>query len=54
MDSSNLLSGELVGDEEKKEQVIRPQFLQDFQGQDKLKENLSIYILKLKKNEMIP
>ncbi|MDA3809672.1 MAG: Holliday junction branch migration DNA helicase RuvB [Spirochaetaceae bacterium] len=44
MDSSNLLSGELVGDEEKKEQVIRPQFLQDFQGQDKLKENLSIYI----------
>ncbi|MCP4160388.1 MAG: Holliday junction branch migration DNA helicase RuvB, partial [Deltaproteobacteria bacterium] len=44
MDSSSLLSGEMIGDEEKKEPVIRPQLLQDFQGQKKLKENLSIYI----------
>ena len=44
MDSSSLLSGELVGDDEKKEPVIRPQLLQEFQGQKKLKENLSIYI----------
>jgi Holliday junction DNA helicase RuvB len=44
MDSSSLLSGELIGDDSKKEPVIRPQLLQDFQGQEKLKENLSIYI----------
>ena len=44
MDNSSLLSGELIGDDDKKEPVIRPQLLQDFQGQKKLKENLSIYI----------
>lgn len=44
MDSSSLLSGELIGDDEKKEPGIRPQLLEDFQGQKKLKENLSIYI----------
>ncbi len=44
MDSSSLLSGEIVGDDDKKEPAIRPQLLEDFQGQAKLKENLSIYI----------
>ncbi|MBB6478829.1 Holliday junction branch migration DNA helicase RuvB [Spirochaeta isovalerica] len=44
MDGSSLLSGELIGDEEKKENIIRPRLLEDFQGQEKLKENLSIYI----------
>lgn len=44
MDSSSLLSGEIIGDDDKREPVIRPQLLEDFQGQEKLKENLSIYI----------
>jgi len=44
MDGSSLLSGEIIGDEEKKENIIRPKLLEDFQGQEKLKENISIYI----------
>lgn len=44
MDGSSLLSGELIGDDEKRENIIRPRLLSDFQGQAKLKENLSVYI----------
>ncbi len=40
-----LLSGKLKeSEEEEQENILRPKLLKDFQGQEKLKENLGIYI----------
>ena len=41
---SRILDNELMGDEELVERTLRPQYLQEYIGQDKVKENLKIYI----------
>ena len=43
-DSSSLLRGEQGEDEQRYETTLRPQRLDDFQGQDALKENLKVFI----------
>lgn len=44
MNDNNILRGEYSREEDDREQQIRPQRLMEFQGQDALKENLSIFI----------
>lgn len=44
MESEQFLSPEAREDEEKRDPALRPKFLQDFQGQSAIKENLSIFI----------
>ncbi|MCK5153382.1 MAG: Holliday junction branch migration DNA helicase RuvB [Spirochaetales bacterium] len=44
MENEPFLNSNYKADEDKKENSLRPQFLKDFQGQEELKENLSIFI----------
>jgi len=54
MENEPFLDPGFKADEDKKENNLRPQFLIDFQGQDDLKENLSVFIkAALKRNESL-
>lgn len=44
MDSEQFLSPEAREDEDRRDPALRPKFLQDFQGQSAIKDNLSIFI----------
>jgi Holliday junction DNA helicase RuvB len=44
MDQEQFLSGSFTGEDGEHEQILRPQYLADFQGQEELKENLSVFI----------
>ena len=41
---SRILDNELMGDEELVERTLRPQYLQEYIGQDKVKDQLKIFI----------
>ena len=41
---SRILDNELMGDEELVERTLRPQYLQEYIGQDKVKNQLKIFI----------
>jgi len=54
MENEPFLNPGFKADEDKRENNLRPQFLIDFQGQDDLKENLSVFIkAALKRNESL-
>ena len=54
MENEPFLDPGFKADEDKRENNLRPQFLIDFQGQDDLKENLSVFIkAALKRNESL-
>jgi Holliday junction DNA helicase RuvB len=44
MDQEQFLSGNYTSEDSEHEQILRPQYLEDFQGQQELKENLSVFI----------
>ncbi|RLD33858.1 MAG: Holliday junction branch migration DNA helicase RuvB [Bacteroidetes bacterium] len=44
MENEPFLNSNFKAEEDRKENSLRPQFLKDFQGQEELKENLSIFI----------
>ena len=46
---SRILDNELMGDEELVERTLRPQYLREYIGQDKVKENMKVYIEAAKK-----
>ena len=39
-----IISGEILGDDRESEYSLRPKMLSEYIGQDKVKENLKIYI----------
>ncbi|MCB4964999.1 Holliday junction branch migration DNA helicase RuvB, partial [Streptococcus mutans] len=41
---TRILDNELMGDEEFAERTLRPQYLQEYIGQDKVKDQLKIFI----------
>jgi holliday junction DNA helicase RuvB len=43
-EEERILAQEAIGDEENRDNLIRPHLLKDFQGQGEVKENLSIFI----------
>ena len=46
-DGNELISSTLVEREAESENILRPQTLEGYIGQDKVKENLMVYILSL-------
>ena len=51
-DANDLISPELTNvEEERMENSLRPKFLKEYLGQDKVKENMKIYIEAAKKRE---
>jgi Holliday junction DNA helicase RuvB len=44
MSQEQFLSGQYTPEDEQHEYILRPQYLADFQGQEELKENLSVFI----------
>lgn len=51
MENDQYLSGSYNTQEDSHEQLIRPHYLRDFQGQEDLKENLSVFIKAAKERE---
>ena len=50
MDDERLISPELIGKDEQEEKLetsLRPKVLEEYIGQNKVKENMKIYILSL-------
>ncbi|MFP4179717.1 MAG: Holliday junction branch migration DNA helicase RuvB [Spirochaetaceae bacterium] len=51
MEDESLLSGTYRNEEDENELTLRPQYLSEFQGQKKLKENLSVFIEAARRRE---
>lgn len=51
MSDESLLSGAYNNEEDESEQNLRPRYLSEFQGQESLKENLSVFIEAAKKRQ---
>lgn len=48
---TRILDNELMGDEEFAERTLRPQYLQEYIGQDKVKDQLKIFIKAAKQRD---